>query len=52
VVREAIEANLPEQRRRAGLSAFEVMKPAAGILTDGPRDPATHPRHLEGFGRD
>lgn len=52
VVREAIEANLPEQRKRAGLSAFDVMKPAAGILTDGPRDLATHPRHLEGFGRE
>jgi Arc/MetJ-type ribon-helix-helix transcriptional regulator len=52
VVREAIEASLPEQSRRAGLSAFDVMQSASGILKDGPHDLATHPRHLEGFGRD
>jgi hypothetical protein len=29
-----------------------VMKAACGILKSGSRDLATHPRHLEGFGRD
>ena len=52
VIREALEASLPEQRRRAGLSAFDVMKPACGILKDGPRYLATNPRHMKGFGRD
>ena len=52
VVREAIEANLPEQRRRAELTAFDMMKSACGILQGGPSDLATHPRHMEGFGRD
>ena len=52
VVREALEANLPEQERRAGLSAYDVMKEACGILRDGPRDLATNPRHMKGFGRD
>jgi metal-responsive CopG/Arc/MetJ family transcriptional regulator len=52
VVRRAIEANLPEQKKQAGLSAYDVMKTACGILKDGPCDLATHPRHLEGFGRD
>lgn len=52
VIREAIEANLPEQKKQAGLSAFDVMKGACGILKGGPRDLATNPRHLEGFGRD
>ena len=52
VVREAIEANLGEQKKRAGLSAYDAMKNACGILKGGPRDLATHPRHMEGFGRD
>ncbi len=52
VIREAIEANLPEQKKQAGLSAFDVMKAACGILKGGPRDLATNPRHLEEFGRD
>lgn len=52
VVREAIEANLPEQKEQAGLSAYDVMKAARGILKHGPRDLATHPRHWKGFGRD
>lgn len=52
VVREALESSLPEQKRRAGLSAFEAMKSGCGMIQDGPRDLATHPRHMEGFGRD
>ncbi len=52
VVREAIEANLVEQRKRIKLSAYDVMKEACGIVTGGPRDLATNPKHMEGFGRD
>ena len=52
VVRESIEANLPDQKKRAGLSAFDVMREACGIIKGGPRDLATHPRHMKGFGRD
>ena len=52
VVRESIEANLPDQKKRAGLTAFDVMREACGIIKGGPRDLATHPRHMKGFGRD
>lgn len=52
VVREAIEANLAEQKKRAGLSAYDAMKGACGIMKRGPRDLATNPSHMEGFGRD
>ena len=51
VVRESIEASLPEQKKRSGLSAYDVMKQACGIIKNGPRDLATHPRHMKGFGR-
>lgn len=52
VVRQAIEANLEEDKRRGALSAFDVMQDACGIIKGGPRDLATNPRHLKGFGRD
>ena len=52
VVRESIEATLPEQKKQAGISAFDVMREACGIIKGGPRDIATHPRHMQGFGRD
>jgi hypothetical protein len=52
VVRESIEASLPDQKQLAGLSAFDVMKEACGIIKRGPRDLATHPKHMKGFGRD
>ena len=52
VVRDAIEASLAEQKRRAGLSAYDVMKNACGIIRRGPRDLATNPKHMKGFGRD
>ena len=52
VVRESIEAYLPDQKKRAGISAFDVMRDACGIIKGGPRDLATHRRHMKGFGRD
>ena len=52
VVREAIEENLVEQRKRVELSAYEQMKGACGIVKGGPRDLATNRKPMEGFGRD
>ena len=52
VIREAIEASLADPRHRVALSAFDVMKEACGIIKGGPRDLATDPRHMKGFGRD
>ena len=52
VVREAIAANLQEQKKQCGLSAYDVMKDACGIIKGGPRDLATNPKYMKGFGRD
>jgi predicted DNA-binding protein len=51
-VREAIEHNLDQQKKQVKLSAYDVMKEACGIIKGGPRDLATNPKHLKGFGRD
>ncbi len=52
VIREAIEANLEEQKRRVKLSAHDVMKDACGVIKGGPRDRSWNPKRMEGFGRD
>jgi hypothetical protein len=44
-----------ENRPSTGRSFFDVMMEdgAIGVIKDGlPRDPATNPKHMEGFGRD
>lgn len=51
-VREAIEHNLEQQKKQGKLSAYDLMKEACGIIKRGPRNLATDPNHLEGFGRD
>jgi metal-responsive CopG/Arc/MetJ family transcriptional regulator len=51
-VRESIQQQIHEQKKRVKLSAYEVMKEACGIIQGGPRDLATNPKHLKGFGRD
>lgn len=51
LVREAIEENLKKEKRRTRVSAYEVMKDACGIIKGKPRDLATNPKHLKGFGR-
>ncbi|MGA2175484.1 MAG: ribbon-helix-helix protein, CopG family [Verrucomicrobiota bacterium] len=52
VIREAIEANLEQQKRRVKLSAHDVMKDACGVIKGGPRDRSWNPKRMEGFGRD
>jgi predicted transcriptional regulator len=47
VVRQAIDT----LDRQASRTALEAWRDAVGIITDGPRDLSTNPRHLKGFGR-
>lgn len=51
VVREALETQLPEQQRKAGLSAHDLMKHACGVVDSGHKDLATNPKHMKDFGR-
>jgi len=51
LVREAIEENLRKEKKRVKLSAYDVMKAACGIVKGGPRDLASNPKYLKGFGR-
>jgi predicted DNA-binding protein len=48
IVREAIAASL--KNKKTTISAFDLMKNACGIIKGGPKDYASHPRHLGGFG--
>jgi len=48
IVREAIVASL--KRKKTTVSAFDLIKDACGIIKGGPRDYASHRRHLRGFG--
>jgi hypothetical protein len=49
IVREAIVASL--RKKKSGVSAFDLIKDACGIIKGGPRDYASHPRHLREFGK-
>jgi metal-responsive CopG/Arc/MetJ family transcriptional regulator len=51
LVREAIAANLQEQKNQDRLSAYDIMKGACGIIKSGRRDLATNPKHMNGFGQ-
>lgn len=48
IVREALAASL--KKTKSKLSAFDLMKDACGIIKGGPKDYASHPRHLKDFG--
>ncbi len=48
IVREALAASF--RKSKPQLSAFDLMKDACGIVKGGPKDYASHPRHLKGFG--
>lgn len=52
VVRDALAANLREQREAANLSAFDVMRDACGVVKSGPKDRSWNKKHLKGYGRD
>lgn len=48
IVREALAASF--RKTKPKVSAFDLIKDACGIVKGGPRDYASHPRHLKGFG--
>lgn len=48
IVREAIVASL--RKKKPSVSAFDLIKDACGIIKGGPKDYASHRRHLKGFG--
>jgi predicted transcriptional regulator len=52
VVREAIAANLQEQKNHGRLSAYDVMKEGCGVIKSGRCDLATNPKYMKEFGRD
>ena len=52
VLREALEANLHQQEAEANLTAFDLMKGAAGVVKGGPKDRSSNKQHLRGYGRD
>jgi hypothetical protein len=50
LLREALEERLKTKRRRAPVTAFELVKHLCGSLKGGPSDLATNPKHMKGFG--
>ena len=48
IVREALAASF--RKRKPTLSAFDLIKDVCGIIKGGPKDYASHSRHLKGFG--
>jgi predicted DNA-binding protein len=48
IVREALAASF--RKAKSNVSAFDLMKDVCGIVKGGPKDYASHRRHLKGFG--
>jgi hypothetical protein len=48
IVREALAASFRQTKSK--VSAFDLMKDVCGIVKGGPKDYASHRRHLKGFG--
>lgn len=48
IVREALAATLRKSKPK--VSAFDLIKDVCGIIKGGPKDYASHSRHLKGFG--
>jgi predicted DNA-binding protein len=51
VVRECLEKGLVEVPARDQVSCYDLAQDLAGSVKGLPRDLATHPRHMEGFGQ-
>ncbi|MDQ6911479.1 MAG: ribbon-helix-helix domain-containing protein [Verrucomicrobiota bacterium] len=49
IVREALATTFRKAKSR--MSAFDLMKDVCGVVKGGPKDYASHPRHLRGFGK-
>lgn len=48
IVREALAASF--RKSKPQVSAFDLIKDVCGIVKGGPKDYASHPRHLIGLG--
>src|SRR5438046_7921341 len=49
IVREALAATF--RKNKPSVSAFDLVKDVCGIVKGGPKDYASHPRHLQRFGK-
>jgi len=50
LVRESVEATLRHRSRRGAASCYDLARDLAGTVKGLPRDLATNPKHMEGFG--
>ena len=50
LVRESVEATLRHRPRRGAASCYDLARDLAGAVKGLPRDLATNPKHLDGFG--
>ena len=50
LVRESVEATLRRRSRRGAASCYEVARDLAGTVKGLPRDLASNPKYLKGFG--
>lgn len=48
IVREALAASFRKSKPK--VSAFDLIKDACGIVKGGPKDYASNPKHMKGFG--
>ena len=50
LVRESLEAVLRHRSRRGAVSCYDLARDLAGTVKGLPRDLATNPKYMEGFG--
>lgn len=50
LVRESVEATLRRRPRRGAASCYDLARDLAGAVKGLPRDLATNPKYLDGFG--
>ena len=50
LVRESVEAALRHRPRRSAASCYDLARDLAGSVKGLPRDLATNPKYMEGFG--
>ena len=48
IVREALAASF--RKNKTKVSAFDLIKDVCGVAKGGPKDYASHPKYLKGFG--
>jgi predicted DNA-binding protein len=51
LVRESLEKTLAARGSEAKATCYDLARDLAGSVKGLPRDLATHPKHMEGFGR-